>query len=69
MVGGNSMIDFKTMSIKELKVYLKTHKGDTEAFHELMDRLAKIPQKETYGIEDLDKLGELIQKHRESTQG
>lgn len=54
------MNDFQNMSIKQLKAYLKTNQGDTEAFHLLMDKLNAKPNQKLYNADEIDKLGELI---------
>ncbi|MGB3655175.1 MAG: hypothetical protein WBA41_28770 [Rivularia sp. (in: cyanobacteria)] len=54
------MNDFQNMSIKQLKTYLKTNQGDTEAFHVLMDKLNAKPNQKLYSADEIDKLGELI---------
>ncbi len=54
------MNDFQNMSIKQLKAYLKTNQGDTEAFHVLMDKLNARPNQKLYSPDEIDKLGELI---------
>ena len=59
------MRDFKSMSIQELKAYLKTNQGDTEAFHVLMDKLNAKPNQQTYSPDEIDKLGELIESSGE----
>ena len=54
------MSDFKSMSIEQLKAYLKENQGDTEAFHVLMDKLNAKPDQQIYGANEIEKLGELI---------
>lgn len=54
------MNDFQNMSIKQLKAYLNTNQGDTEAFHVLMDKLNARPNQKLYSPDEIDKLGELI---------
>ncbi|MEM6754205.1 MAG: hypothetical protein AAF630_14670 [Cyanobacteria bacterium P01_C01_bin.38] len=48
------------MSIRQLKAYLKSNQGNTEAFHVLMDKLNARPNQNIYSADDIDKLGELI---------
>lgn len=63
-IGGlNQMSNFKEMSIKELKEYLKHHQGNTEAFHVLMDKLNARPNQQIYSANEVDKLEELIAKN------
>ncbi|MDY6897126.1 MAG: Uma2 family endonuclease [Cyanobacteriota bacterium] len=54
------MSDFQHMSIGQLKAYLKSNQGDTEAFHVLMDKLNANPNPEIYSASEIEKLGELI---------
>ena len=54
------MSDFKSMSVEQLKAYLKKNQGDTEAFHVLMDKLNAKPNQQIYGGNEIEKLGELI---------
>ena len=54
------MSEFQSMSIEQLKAYLKKNQGDTEAFHVLMDKLNAKPDQQIYGANEIEKLGELI---------
>jgi arsenate reductase-like glutaredoxin family protein len=68
MVSGSlKMNDFKSMTIKELKAYLRKNQGDTEAFHILMDKLSQSPNKSIYSPEEIDKLGDLINQNSKSS--
>lgn len=54
------MSDFQSMSVEQLKAYLKENQGNTEAFHVLMDKLNAKPNQQIYGANEIEKLGELI---------
>ncbi|MEM6400714.1 MAG: Uma2 family endonuclease [Cyanobacteria bacterium P01_D01_bin.116] len=56
------MSNFQHMSIGQLKAYLKSNQGDTEAFHVLMDKLNANPNPQIYSASEIEKLGELINK-------
>lgn len=61
------MNDFHHMTIEQLKVYLKSNQGDTEAFHILMDKLNAKPNQQIYSADEIDKLEGLISNYNSKT--
>ncbi len=57
-------VNFKTMTMGELKKYVLEHRHDETAFQELMDRIDAQPPKQVYGEVDAEQFSVLLQQHR-----
>jgi hypothetical protein len=56
--------DFSAMSRAELRAYFLANRQDTEAFHELVDRVKADPNTKWYEPEDAERFQEIYEAHQ-----
>lgn len=56
-------VDFRSMTMQDLKAYVLNNRHDHDAFRALAERVATQPKGQVYGDVDIEQFSQLLKQH------